>query len=98
MANIFLVAYDVVDDQRRTRVHKKLKGYGEALQYSLFRCTLSPAVRVRMKSELWQLLDLGEDRLLLVDLGPADGGAPEAIEIWGKPIDDPASSHGPRII
>ena len=98
MANVFVVAYDVADDRRRTRVHKKLKGYGEALQYSLFKCMLSPTTRVRLRTELWELLNLGEDRVLLVDLGPAGGRTADAMEVWGKPLDDPATSDGPQIV
>src|SRR4051812_42950713 len=42
MRNVYIVAYDVVVDKRRTKVHKLLKGRGDALQYSLFHCALSP--------------------------------------------------------
>ena len=46
------MAYDVLDDKRRTKAHKILKGRGDALQYSVFRCDLSDAERV-------VILDLG---------------------------------------
>jgi CRISPR-associated protein Cas2 len=36
-----VVAYDVSDDKRRTRLHKKLKAYGLAVQYSVFECLLN---------------------------------------------------------
>jgi CRISPR-associated protein Cas2 len=36
-----VVAYDISDDKRRTRLHKKLKAYGLAVQYSVFECLLN---------------------------------------------------------
>jgi CRISPR-associated protein Cas2 len=36
-----VVAYDISDDKRRTRLHKKLKKYGLGVQYSVFECVLS---------------------------------------------------------
>jgi CRISPR-associated protein Cas2 len=36
-----VVAYDVSDDKRRARLHKKLKAFGLAVQYSVFECLLN---------------------------------------------------------
>lgn len=35
-----VVAYDITDDRRRTRLHKRLKGFGTPVQYSVFECLL----------------------------------------------------------
>ena len=98
MRSIYLVAYDVTNDKKRTKVHSKLKGYGEPLQYSLFRCTLTPSERVRMRTELWELIDHSTDRVLVVDLGPDDGRGKEALESWGKAMEDPAAHEGMLIV
>ena len=98
MRSIFLVAYDVADDKRRTRVHGKLKGFGESLQYSVFRCTLTPSQRLHLRSALWTLIDHSADRVLLIDLGPDDGRGRTAIESWGQPLEDPAGGDGPLIV
>ncbi len=37
-----VVAYDIRDGLRRTRVHKVLKNFGRPVQYSTFECYLSP--------------------------------------------------------
>jgi CRISPR-associated protein Cas2 len=37
-----VVAYDISDDKRRTRLHAKLKTFGLAVQYSVFECLLVP--------------------------------------------------------
>lgn len=98
MRSICLVAYDIADDKRRTKVHKKLKGYGEALQYSLFRCVLTPPQRSRLRNDVWPLVDHSTDRILLIDLGCDDGRAASALESWGKPLADPAVHNGILVI
>lgn len=98
MRSIYLVAYDVSDTKRRTKIFNRLKGYGEAVQYSLFRCALSPSEKIRMRSALWDLLNHATDRILLVDLGPDTGRGKESLEAWGKSLDDPASHDGILIV
>ena len=36
----YLVAYDIPDDGRRTRLARVLEGYGDRIQYSVFLCDL----------------------------------------------------------
>ncbi len=98
MRNVFLIAYDVTEDKRRTRLFKALKGYGEALQYSLFQCKLTPAERSRLRLELWNMIDHSTDRLLQIDLGPEEGRGQLALEAWGQAIKDPAAHDGSLII
>jgi len=98
MRNVFLVAYDMTDDAKRTKVFNKLKGFGESLQYSLFRCSLTPSERLRMRADLWEMIDHATDRILLIDLGPDNGRGRTAMEAWGKPLVDPAAHDGTIII
>ena len=37
----YVVAYDIPDDRRRTKVHQILLGFGKWTQYSLFECFLT---------------------------------------------------------
>ena len=98
MRQVFLVAYDVADDKRRTKVFNKLKGYGDALQFSLFRCVLTPSQRINLRSEMWQVINHQKFRILLVDLGPEDGRGQNVIEEWCRALDDPANHDGPLIL
>lgn len=34
----YVVVYDISDDKRRTRLHKRLQDYGTPVQYSVFEC------------------------------------------------------------
>ena len=67
---MYLVCYDVSDSQRLIRKYKKMLGYGDPVQYSVFMCDLNPKEVVVMRGDLENLLNLGEDRVLIADLGP----------------------------
>ena len=98
MRNVFLISYDVADVKRRTKVFKKLKGRGEAVQFSVYRCRLSPNEKLTLRAELWDILNLKDDRLLLLDLGPTEGRGDNGWEVWGKEMEDPANFKGPQIV
>ena len=98
MRNLYLISYDVADDRRRTKVFKKLKGHGEAVQYSVFRCRLSATEKLKLRAQLWDMLNLNEDRLLVIDLGPVDSTGPDRWETWGLPLTDSAQMIGPQVI
>jgi CRISPR-associated protein Cas2 len=84
MKNVYIVSYDVCEAKRLRQTYKKLYGYGNSLQYSVFRCELSPMQLHRLKEELWDILNLSEDRVMLVDLGPAGARGDSCVEFWGK--------------
>lgn len=49
---LYVVAYDIADDRRRTRVHKTLCGFGKWTQYSLFECYLTAKEMVALRGKL----------------------------------------------
>lgn len=57
----YVVAYDIPDDKRRTKVHKILLGYGKWTQYSLFECFLTKKQLVLLRSRLAEYLVAEED-------------------------------------
>ena len=63
----YLVAYDIRDPKRWRLAYKIIRGYGGALQYSLFRCKLGPVEVERLRWELESVLE-AEDALLFVGL------------------------------
>lgn len=67
----YLVAYDISDDRRLRAVHTCVKGFGYALQYSVFICDLDKSELVRLKWALGDLIAHAEDRVAIVDLGDA---------------------------
>ena len=85
MRNVFLVSYDICNDKRLRRVYKAMRGYGDHLQFSVFRCELSARERAEMIAELSPLIAHDEDQVLIIDIGPADGRANLVVESIGKP-------------
>lgn len=63
----YLVSYDVTDPVRLRKTAKVLKGYGERMQYSVFRCRLSDRQVERLQWELKKIMK-SEDDLLVVGL------------------------------
>ena len=62
-----LVCYDVRDPKRLRRCARKLEGTGTRLQYSVFRCRLTPAELARLQWELTEILE-PEDEALFIPL------------------------------
>ena len=61
-----------------------MNGFGEPVQYSVFICDLSPKERVLLEVALTEILNLKEDRALIVDMGPSDGRGSESVTILGN--------------
>ncbi|NLE39527.1 MAG: CRISPR-associated endonuclease Cas2 [Pirellulaceae bacterium] len=86
MRNVFLVSYDVADPKRLRRTYTKMCGFGAPVQYSVFRCELTPTERQLLKEALWDILNWEQDRVMLVDLGPAGARGDQCVEFWGEPL------------
>lgn len=67
MGKWYLVCYDIRDDHRLRRAAKKLEGTGERLQYSVFRCWLTPRDLQRLRWELTEILQ-SEDQALFIPI------------------------------
>lgn len=63
----YLVCYDIRDPKRWRKSFKLLKGYGESIQFSIFRCRLNRRQMEKLRWELERIL-AEEDRLTLVAL------------------------------
>ena len=72
MRNRYFVAYDVMDPTRLARTYKKMLGYGDRVQYSMFVCSLSAQELVMMRGELEKILNLKEDRVIMINTGSAN--------------------------
>ncbi len=62
-SNLYVVAYDIPDDKRRSRVHKALKGFGQWTEFSLFECFLTKKEVLQMRAKLNEHLDARTDRV-----------------------------------
>lgn len=90
MRNVYVIAYDIGCPKRYRRVYKAMRGHGDPLQYSVFRCELTDMELQQLKDLLWPVLNLAEDRVMIIDLGPTDGRGDHCIEFWGEPCVAPS--------
>ncbi len=67
-AILCIMVYDVPDDRRRNRLHKLLKQFGLAVQYSAFEARLTPTERKQLLREAGQVLDIREDSFIIYPL------------------------------
>lgn len=65
---LYIIAYDIPSDKRRTKVHKTLCGFGEWTQYSLFECFLTKKDLIRLQAKLDDILNPEEDSLRMYPL------------------------------
>ncbi|MHB8927418.1 MAG: CRISPR-associated endonuclease Cas2 [Bacillota bacterium] len=82
------MAYDVANEKRLHKVHRKMLGFGEPLQYSIFRCDLSDQEKVMFMETLAKLINHAEDRVMIVDTGDVEAKRQEQIEFVGKPLSE----------
>ena len=84
MRNVYLVCYDICDDRRLKRVYKPMRGFGDHLQLSVFRCELSTRERAEMIAAVSPVIDRAVDQVLIVDIGPAEGRGAEVFSTLGR--------------
>ncbi len=84
----YIVAYDICDPMRLRRVHRTMRGYGDALQLSVFRCELSASERILMIEGLTKIIHAREDQVLIVNLGPAEHRGAGSIHTIGRALDN----------
>ena len=65
--NWYLICYDIRDPKRWRKAYKLLQGYGDRVQYSIFRCALNMRDREKLRWELEKILT-ADDSLLLAGM------------------------------
>jgi CRISPR-associated protein Cas2 len=65
---MFVIAYDISDDRRRTKLFKSLKRYGTPVQESVFECHLTPGQFAQMRQEVERLIEPAADQVRYYNL------------------------------
>lgn len=68
MKSFYLVAYDIADERRLSRVFNYMKEKGIHLQYSVFYCLLTWEELKELKTELSEIVDEDEDDVRIYPL------------------------------
>jgi len=81
-----LVTYDVNTETKEGRhrlqkVAKICEGYGQRVQKSVFECSLTDVLLVKMKQKLLKTIDPEQDSLRIYQL---PGGREKCIECYGR--------------
>ena len=82
--NCYLVSYDISNEKRLTHVYKTMLGFGAHTHYSVFLCNLYSKGHAELIEALDRLINHDEDRIMVVNLGPADGRVKNNIEFLGR--------------
>jgi CRISPR-associated protein Cas2 len=80
----FIVSYDVSCPKRLRRVYRLMRGWGDHIQLSVFRCEMNPRELVELRSRLGEVINHLEDQVLFVDVGPVEGRGSTSIRAIGK--------------
>ena len=82
----YVIAYDIPDDRRRTKVHQILMGFGKWTQYSLFECFLSRKEVILLQAKLDEYLINTQDS---VRFYPLCANCVQKVETIGDPSTAP---------
>lgn len=89
---LYLVCYDICGDGAETRwrrVYRACRAFGDHLQYSVFRCTLTDRQLAEFEAELISVIDPTRDQVMLVPLGSADAAKSWAAWTLGCAMEEP---------
>jgi CRISPR-associated protein Cas2 len=79
-----LVAYDIANPKRLRKVARTCEDFGLRRQFSVFLCRLTAADLVRLKSRLYDIINLDQDQVLFI---PLCTRCADQIEALGRPIE-----------
>jgi CRISPR-associated protein Cas2 len=80
----YLVAYDICNPKRLRKVAQTCEDFGFRRQYSVFLCRLTATDLVRLKSRLYDIINLEKDQILFI---PLCNRCAEGTESLGRPVE-----------
>lgn len=83
----YIVAYDIADERRWRAIFKLMNGFGEWMQLSVFQCRLTRARVIELEAQLSQIIHAGEDHVMIIDIGPAEGVTPRVTSLGKRRFD-----------
>jgi CRISPR-associated protein Cas2 len=80
----YIVSYDISHPKRLRKVALACEDFGVRKQFSVFLCRLSTTDFVRLRSRLYDLINLEQDQVLFI---PLCGKCVQQIEALGRPTE-----------
>jgi CRISPR-associated protein Cas2 len=96
-AKWWLVCYDVHDPGRLRKTARHMEGYGERMQYSVFRCWMTPRQMQQLRWELTELLAPEDDVLIIPLCGSCVAGM-QTTHSAARGAQWPGEPEGHRIV
>jgi CRISPR-associated protein Cas2 len=84
----YLVCYDISDPKRLRKVATICEDFGRRYQFSVFICRLSATDFVRLRTRLYDAIELSKDQVLFIPVCASCVGKMEAI---GRATEPPES-------
>ncbi|HMV68457.1 MAG TPA: CRISPR-associated endonuclease Cas2 [Myxococcota bacterium] len=84
--SVWIVCYDICQQDRLRRVYKVMRSWGDPIQYSVFRCLLSPVQLARLQGALQEVIHGQEDQVVFIPLGAPDGPMEKKVLTLGAPL------------
>ncbi len=89
MRTAYVVSYDIADPSRWRKVWRILRGWGDAVQLSVFRCDLNARELIELQAALSGVIHHRQDQVLVITLGPAETSGRKAIASIGRTYEEP---------
>jgi CRISPR-associated protein Cas2 len=77
----YVIAYDIADDKRRTKLVKQLESVAERVQRSVFEADLAPSQLAQLLKKASEIMDLDQDGLRVYRLC---GDCAAAAQTFGR--------------
>ncbi|WP_278969308.1 CRISPR-associated endonuclease Cas2 [Phocaeicola barnesiae] len=85
----WVIAYDITDDLRRSRLVKVIEKFGVRVNYSVFECMLTDVQLCKLQEKVDKLILPSEDNVIYYPL---------CLECYSKIIYSPARYVKPRVV
>lgn len=85
----WVIAYDITDDLRRSRLVRVLEKFGVRVNYSVFECMLTDIQLCKLREKLDKLILPSEDNIIYYPL---------CLDCYSKIIYSPARYIKPRVV
>lgn len=83
MITRYLISYDVVDPDRLRKVHKVVKARAVRVQDSVYEACLTEKELALLEDRLRKVMNLAEDQVMFIDLGPASRAEITEVSVMG---------------
>lgn len=87
--NFWVIAYDITDNLRRSRVVKIIEKNGVRVNYSVFECMLTDKQLENLQIKILKLIDITEDKIIYYPL---------CIDCYSKIVYTPDKHDKPHIV